>query len=235
MAYFRTSIDFEEAVFGCSASWNLRQRFGGEKMDFSRDIKSIILSSKITHPPTKIGKCLYRQVAEQLKRYNINPNGLVFLPSVDTKVDLFYGTDGLFFLPTLFPCVVTIDAFNLKSDKLFLLKSLWIDSFAGNFYSNADFQSDLFQYKSGFARWSKDNAKSIKETGNPLLKPADFRAYVSTVGRPENHFVMTPANVSTYKQRREFARLVSDYFLKVAGVLGIASHKKTASLSHNAP
>jgi hypothetical protein len=211
---FRTGQKFEEAVFGHSAGRDLFRRFGRDLTCFGRDLNSFIKSSGIDKPPTKIGACLYHQVVRQLNRFGINPEGLVFLPSVDTAVDL-YGVDGLFFLPSLFPHLVTIDAFNTDPRNILSLKESWIDSFGGEVYSDANFQSDLFLYKKGISEWRKDD-KNLSERSFFLVKPPDFRRYAKN-GRPENHFVLTPVDVGTYQRRKGFAKMVAGYFAKVSG------------------
>jgi hypothetical protein len=229
MAYYATGRDFEEAVFGHHSDnpiWNWRPR--RKKTAFGKDLKEVICSAKIKHPPTKIGECLYRQVARQLSSLKINPEGLVFLSSINTKADFFHGTDGFFFLPSLFPHLVTVDVFNLNPRGTFSLTGLresWIDSFSGEFYSEADFQSDMFLLKTGMLEW-KAAHKNFPAEFCPD-QPPDFREF-AVRGREENHFVLTPLHVSTYRRRREFAKLVAGYFAKVSG----ASNHKMALLSH---
>ena len=196
---YRIGIEFEKAVFGGHSGRNLFRRFGRDLTNFGTDLRDFIQSSGIQFPPTEIGECLYSQVVIQLDHLGIDPEELVFIPSVDTKVDL-YGVDGLFFLPSLFPHLVTVDTFNIETARLFRLRKNWIDEFIGDFYSNENFQSDMFLHKKGMAEWKKSGG-SLAEAYF-LTKSPDYRQYAKS-GRPENHFLLTPYHVG---KKREFAK-----------------------------
>lgn len=217
MQRFPTGPDFEEAVFGVRSNGaSLFRRFGNDLTTFGEDLNNFIRSSKIEKPPTQIGGALHHQVERQLEGLGIDPLGLVFIPSVDTSIDL-YGVDGLFYLPALFPHLVTVDAFNIDPLNLKFRKEKWIDSFEGEIYRNEKFQSDLFLFKNGVSRWRKDREMVASEKAF-LPEPPDLRRYGagSDSGRWKNRFVLTPLDVGTYEKRRDFAKLVAGYFAKVA-------------------
>lgn len=216
MAYYKSGYDFEKAVFGCRSHREFLEGLGSSKAGFAEDLKEIIRSATTKHPPTQIGECLYRQVARQLGSLDVDPEGLVFLSSVNTQADVSHGTDGFFFLPSLFPHLVTVDTFNMEPMEFLSweeLRELWIQSFTGEFYSESDFQSDLFLFKSGVSEWKAVNRR-LPSDFFPS-RPPDFRRFAIR-GREENHFVLTPYHVSTYQQRKEFARMVAGYFAKVS-------------------
>lgn len=217
---YRSGLDLEDAVFGRHSSGEeLIEKFGGQRPDFDKDVRRLIREgSGLRYPKTKIGQSLFVEVERGLKRFGLKSGGLVFLSAIDTKVDLRHFADGVFFLPSVPRFPVTIDTFNIDPKILRELKSSWVDSFEGQFYTSYDFQSDLFRYKVGLARWKKD-CKALSETGNITLPPADFRQYTN-IGRPENHFVLTPYHVGTYRRRREFAKMLVKYFAKVAKTTG---------------
>ena len=213
--FYRNGPDFEEAVFGKrSGGLKFVEKFWGQGIAFGPQIQKLLEESESFCPDTQIGQALYRQVAKQLRRYGIDPNGLIFLSAVNTGADAHHGTDGLFYLPSLYPHLVTMDAFNTDERNLKLRREMWIDSFPGQIYSDSDFQSDLFCHKKGFANWRKTHEMSgLSEEG--LLR-IDFRKD-SNAARPENHFVLTPGMIGSYEARRSFAKLVAGYFVKVAG------------------
>ncbi|MEK7116808.1 MAG: hypothetical protein AAB837_01415 [Patescibacteria group bacterium] len=227
MQHFFDGADFEAAVFGRAASGHLFRRFGRNLTTCGEDINRFVQSCEVEYPPTQIGHCLHHQVWRHLESLDINPNGLVFLPSTDTSIDL-YGIDGLFYLPALFPHFVSVDAFNTDSRNLRLQKEKWIDSCLSQKYSEWDYQSDLFLFKKGMIKWDADRRKCL-EKSLVLLPPPDYRFYSSTEGRWGNHLTLTPGDVQMYETRRQFARLVAGYFAKVAKA---SSHENMALLSH---
>jgi hypothetical protein len=208
--FYKTGSDLEKAIFDeQSEGLNLVREFWGKSASFGPDVKFLLEKSKTVHPNTKIGAALHRQVVRQLSR-DLDPNGLIFLSTINTKVDARHQTDGLFYLPSLYPHLVTVDAFNVPKEDTDWFRDKWIDDWGGNLYSESDFQSDLFRHKKGFATWRKTN-KFDAETFSRF----DFRPYTEE-NRPENHFVLTPSMIGTYEARRSFAKLVAGYFLKVA-------------------
>lgn len=214
---YRTGKEFEMAIFGAPPT---RPPASGTRRAyacFSDAIQDIIRSATTTHPPTTLGECLYHQVRLQLPRLGVRPDGLVFHSSLATKADLFHGTDGFFYLPSLYPHLVTVDAFRLDFTRLSELRAFWADSFAGQFYSDLDFQSDLFMFKTGLWEY-KNCGNRLPDPDTPLDSQPDFRRYARR-GREENHFVLTPIHVATYEQRRTFATMVAGYFGKVANMV----------------
>jgi hypothetical protein len=225
--FFKSGYDLEDAVFGRHSSGEkLVEKFGGQRPDFDKDVRTLIKESWSRYPPASIGKSFWLEVKRELERFGVNTNGLVFLSAIDTKVDLRHFADGVFFLPAIPKFPVTIDTFNLDPDLFRALKIFWVDSFEGAVYTPSDFQSDLFKYKIGLTKWKKDCQK-LSETGLTIQLPLDFRTYTN-YGRPENHFVLTPHHIVTYRRRREFAKMVASYFAKVAI---LPNHKNTAQQS----
>jgi hypothetical protein len=212
--FYKTGSDLEEAVFGKrSAGLDLVRKFWGQSVAFGPQIRSLLGKFDSFCPDTKIGQTLYRQIVRQLRRCGIDPQKLIFLPTVGTEADAHHYTDGLFYLPSLDPYLVTVDAYNVPERNLDVIREMFQDSFSGQFYSKADFQSDLFRYKKGFAEWRRScRVGNLPE--EDFLK-VDFRQY-SDAARPENHFILTPGNVGTYQARRSFAKMVAGYFVKVS-------------------
>jgi len=228
---FRSGSDLEDAVFDRHSSGEeLIEKFWGQKPDFDKDIKALIRESSTRFPETLFGKSFWLEVKRELDRLGLSYNGLVFLSAIDTKVDLRHFADGVFFLPSAPRFPVTIDTFNLDQRVFKALKSYWVDSFEGSVYGPSDFQSDLFRYKVGLTKWKKDCQK-LSETGLMIAQPNDFRTYTN-LGRPENHFVLTPYHVVTYRRRREFAKMVAGYFIEVAKTVSQREIENMAQLSH---
>ncbi|MEK7669414.1 MAG: hypothetical protein AAB350_02370 [Patescibacteria group bacterium] len=227
MKTYRSGHDLEDAIFGRHSSGEeLIAKFWGQRPDFDKDVKRLIMEGFDRHPDTPIGRSLFLLVEKWLSLIGVNPKGLVFLSAIDTKVDLRHFADGVFFLPSIPTFPITVDAFNIDWKELLFLRDSWIDSFEETIYTISDFQSDLFRYKVGFARWKKD-AKMLLAEKVILPLPADFRNYTA-YGRPENHFVLTPTNIGTHEHRREFARMVARYLAsKVFG-----QKRKTAQQSY---
>ncbi|MFA6270470.1 MAG: hypothetical protein WC657_04660 [Candidatus Paceibacterota bacterium] len=221
---FRSGSDLEDAVFGRHSSGEkLVEKFRDQRPDFDEDVRALIRDSYARYPEVLVGKLFWLEVKRELERLGVDPYGLVFLSAIDTKVDLRHFADGVFFLPSVPRYPVTIDTFNLDPGVQKALKDSWVDSFEGHVYTSSDFQSDLFRYKIGLTKWKKDCQK-LSETGLTIAQPKDFRQY-TTYGRPENHFILPPYHVVTYRRRREFAKMIAGYLLKV-------SCQNTAQLSH---
>ncbi len=208
---FKTGFDFEEAVFGCRSSGDrLVNRFLNKRVDLSDGVRRIIQTLDIKHPPTAIGEYLYNQMLRHLVRLGINPEELVFLPSVDTEVD-FCGVDGLFFLPSLFPCFVMIDVFNISPRQLLAEREIWIDTFPGREYSELDYRSDLWLFKRGMNIWKKENKEALEleaQGKGSVIRPKDFRQFADK-GRVKNHFIFTPLDT---RRCKDFSRIIAEYF-----------------------
>lgn len=201
---------FEERIFKKSSHPDLGKE---DYRSFKKSLKEIKDANGVCpYPDTNIGKSLHQQTEKELNRLGIDSTGLIILTAVGTKLDFFHSTDGAVCLPSLRPHVAKIDTFYINTQQLLLLKSRWVDSHAGEDYSNLDFQADLFSYKKGFWEY-------LKKTGNIFFENEmliDFR--LSDCPRPENHFILTPYQADTYRGRREFAKLVAGYFAKVSGL-----------------
>ena len=219
-----TGRDFEEAVFGLRSNDNLFERFGGRNANLADDVKAFIARSGVKCPDTNIGRALYSQMAREFNRLGIGHDRFVFLPSVDTELDLG-GIDGVVYHPLFFPRLITVDAFNIRG--LSLLRETWIDSFGGEFYSNLNLQSHLFLFKRGRKNWEKDNKEALENEargGLPVIRPKDLRQFADC-GRWENHLILTSADTETYEGRRAFAKLV-------VGCLVEVPNHEMALLSH---
>ena len=211
---FRTGWELEEAIFG-RHSGGLPVRYikikGKVGADFSDDMRALINRSEGVYPSTKIGRSLYNMVRKELERLGIDPTGLVFLDALDSRVDWFHYSDGVFYLPSQTGdpgLLVTMDVFNLGSQNLLKLQEFWMYTHEGVQYSRTDFQTDLFRYKQGWRKLEK-----LGEVKKVFQQVSDLRNY-ATKGRPENHFVLTPYHLE-YSQRRSFAKMVAGYFAKV--------------------
>lgn len=215
---YRTGPDLEEAIFDeRSGRLDLVREFWDVPASFGPDITTLLEKSKTVCPDTRLGWSLYRHVATQLRREHIDPRGLIFLSTVNTKADARHQTDGLFYLPSLHPYLVTVDVFNKKEPEIKKLRAKWEDSFEGNLYSNTNFQSDLYRFKKGVWEFRKE----LKKIGRTLSREEeesfgiDFRQYAKSF-RPKNHFILIPDDIRSYGARRSFAKLVVGYFLEVA-------------------
>lgn len=229
---FETGFDFERAVFGlCSSGDRLLGKFKGGRADFSEAVKAFIARSRIIHPSTKIGEALYLQMVREFDRLGVGHEELVFLPSVDTEIDLFHGADGVVFHPLFFPRLVLVDAFNIRPTVLLRLRETWIDSFNGKIYSWKHFLSDLFLFKKGKSKWRRDNKEALEQEAlgkGFVIRPKDFRQ-LAEYGRRKNEFILTPIDACTYEGRRLFAKLVVGYLCEIANE---PDHENTALLSH---
>lgn len=232
MKEYRSGMEFEEAIFGRHSSGlpvRYKNNHRKESADFNQDMRALISQSKSSYPNTNIGRSLYSMVKRELEGLGINAEKLVLLDALDTKVDWLHFSDGSFYLPSELPepgVVVTFDVFNLDPKQLVCLKESWIDSFLGEVYSGADFQSDLFRYKKCLFRWMKlypdDNRK-----GTLLSTLPDFWEFTEH-GRPENHFIFTPFHLGTYRRRRDVAKMVVGYLVK-------AIKEKTEKMAQQSP
>lgn len=224
-----TGRDFEEAVFGLRSGGNLFERFGGRNANLADDVKAFIARSSIAYPQAPIGEALYFQMAREFDRSGIGHEGFVFLPSVDTELDLG-GIDGVVYHPQFFPRFIMVDAFSIRPRELFLLRETWIDGFSGKFYSNEQFQSDLFLFKKGLTKWKRDNKEALEQEAlgkGFVIRPKDFRQLVE-YGRRKNEFILTPSDAGTYEGRRLFAKMVVGRFYEVAKE---SNHQDMALLS----
>jgi hypothetical protein len=216
MRRYGSGYDFEDAVFGRHSSGDLFERFGAGRANFSADLLRAIGSSESAFPDTKIGRSLHGLLSKCLDEQKIDPVGLVFVSTVNTKIDLNHYCDGFFFLPSLPNLPITIDAFCIGEKRLWELKNFWIDIFNGHHYSLFDLQNDLFLYKRGLTRWraEKPQLGFVSTEMTPLSILPDFRRYADH-GRPENHFILTPEYATAYEGRRFFSTMLAKYFAKV--------------------
>lgn len=213
MKIYRSGLEFEDAIFGRHSSGDkLIEKFLGAKINFDKDIRYLIRNTTSSYPNTIIGQLLFGGVEKELRGLKLDVSGFKFVSAIDTKVDLRHFADGLFYLPSVPRFPTTIDTFNIDPAILVGLRDRWIDSFSGSFYSEYDFQTDLFRFKKG--------ALVIKRNGDwknrKQFKGLDPREYATGDGRPENHFILTPSDVGTYEGRRRFVKLIAGYFAKVA-------------------
>lgn len=207
MSTYRNGFDFERALFGKDSSKRITSQEYRRNTRFSEEALLAIKNREVDCPNTKIAKSLHFFVSKGLANLGISSEGLIFIPTLDTVMDTDHFTDALFYLPSLPFRVVTIDAFIIRENQIVELKDLWIDSFEGEYYTLSNFQTDLYSYKEGLRVWLK--------SGRPPSELVDYRLY-SKSSRPENHFVITPYNVSNYRRRREFGQMVAQYFHKEA-------------------
>jgi hypothetical protein len=218
---------FQNLVFGCHIEdgglTHIVEKDEDEEANFQGDIKEIIKNhSGLDYPNTRIGRSIYSMVKERLNYFGINSEGLLFLSTINTKVDIKHYTDGFFFLPSIPTHPVTLDVFYTDPDRLHSLKDFWMKTSEEGCYSKSNFQSDLFSYKKGMQIWK--NWKKLRDeallTKNEKLKhhdlflvfPSDFRKYAYVHrGRPENHYILTPYDVLTSQRRKEFAWQIAEY------------------------
>jgi uncharacterized protein YaaR (DUF327 family) len=216
---YATGSELEKAIFDEESSGlALVREFWDVPASFGPDITTLLEKSKTVCPDTRLGWSLYRHVLRELRREYIDSRGLIFLSTINTKADARHQTDGLFYLPSLHPYLVTVDVFNKKESEIKKLRAKWEDSFEGNLYSNTNFQSDLYRFKKGVSEFKKElkKIKRILSREEEESLQIDFRQYAKSF-RPENHFILTPQDIRSYGSRRSFAKLVVGYFLKVAG------------------
>jgi hypothetical protein len=231
MLKFKSGYELEDAIFGChSSGGSLVERFAGQRPDFDKDVKRLIRqSSHQKYPGTQIGRSIFHYAKEELEKLGVNCKGFVFLTAINTKVDLKHFADGIFYLPSVLRFPVTVDTFNIDTKELLELRDSWIDKFEGRVYSDSDFQTDLFRYKAGVSTWRKEALVAASE-GHEIFPPTDFREYTD-YGRPENHFVLTPFHLTTYRQRRKFAKMLARYLASKA----VAEHAAVKQKCHHKP
>jgi len=210
MKRYGSGEEFEELFFGRHSSGNRLRIADGEELSFDDAANQVIddiCESDIKHPDTRMGAAFHSSIVKELQELGINANGFVLKTTIDTDLDLGFESDGLLFLPVAPRFPLTIDLFNI--DKAVLPRDLWIDSWEGNF-SWEDYQSALYQFKTGMAKWKEDNKKALEE-GFVVIKPLDLRVYTDR-SRPKSHFIVTPYDAGTYVGRRRFANNVAKYF-----------------------
>lgn len=212
MSYYRNGFDFEIALFGKDSSKRVASQKPWRYTNFSEEVLLAIKNRISDCPDTRIAKSLYSAVFRDLSSFGVDPSGMIFVTTLDTVIDVNHYTDAFFYLPSLPSRLVTIDAFNINEDLLQRLKDFWIDSSKEKVYSFANFQTDIFSYKDGM--------KIATKNGRTISQNVDYRV-LSKFWRPENHFVITPYNVSNYRRRREFAFMIARYFYKEALKQGI--------------
>lgn len=206
--HFRSGPAFEQAIFGCHSTGILNN---GVKRNFSRDMKRFVKSSRhdSLYPNTWFGENLYFGVKSALDRVGIDTRGFFFRSSLDSRVDISHGADGIFYLPSLPEIPVTIDLFNIDSLSCSILRERW--SGLGS-YSEYDFQKDLFFQKWGMKRHHKSESGLDTIEWTKIFNPPDYRKYCSRP-RNENHFVLTPYYLVSRENRHKFTHLVADYFV----------------------
>lgn len=226
MRRYGSGEEFEELFFGRHSSGNRLRIKDSEELLFEEVASQIIdeiRKSDIKHPDTRMGAAFHSRIVKELEELGIDANGFGLATTIDTDLDLGFEADGLLFLPAVPRSPVTIDLFNI--DRAALPRNLWIDSRVGNF-SWEDYQSALYQFKTGMAKWKEDNKKALEE-GFVVIKPLDLRVYTDR-GRPRSHFIVTPYDAGTYVGRRRFANNVARYFASKVASQGL----KTAQKSH---
>lgn len=213
----RSGQDYELEIFDHASSGQISEEVLAEiGENFSESAENLIDGSKMIHPNRRVGKSLYRLVQNRLKKVGIDPGGLRFLDALDTSLDWFHFSDGLFYLPSI-PgrpgLVVTIDAFNIETKRLTHLRDLWWFEYKGDNYSSLNLQTDLFQYKDGLKMWKKMTEQAAEFEFDLVLADDDFRK-LAIKGRPENHLVITPYHTEKSESRRVFAQMVANYLIK---------------------
>lgn len=221
------SGDFEMRITDRRSSGrSLVKRYYGQVSDFSDDIQTIIAEPGDSFPATKIGRSLYDLLKHQFEKRRIETEGFVLRSTVDTKVDAHHFTDMVGWLPSVPMLPFTIDFFNISSVDMDALRSFWARGFSGDVYSQTDEQTDLFLFNKGLFAWRKEKGIVPRANLAPFQKRVtfvpekmhpvpfwDFRPYADGVGRPENHFILTPYHVETSERRKNFANMIADYLL----------------------
>lgn len=222
---FKSGLDFEDFVFGRhSDGKEMKSKFLDQRPDFDRDVKFLINSNPgVKHPNTYVGEDFFRRLDCRLRRRGVDTEGLSFLSTIGSMVDLKHYADGVVYLPAVPEFPITIDVYKIDEKDINQLREKWFESFPGQYYTFADFQSDLFRYKAGRAKWLNDVRKA-RSMGFELNEPADFREY-TYVRRPENHFVWTPRDVTRHG-RKLFVCVFADYLVSKI------SRPETDLLSH---
>lgn len=231
--------DFERLITGHrSGGRSLVERFKGERSDFSNDMQAIICLSEESLPPTQIGKSLYDLLKHQFERRGIKTEGFILRSTVNTKVDAHHFTDMVAYLPSMPDLPITIDFFSISSCDLDALRSLWARDSKARVYSQLDEQTNIFLFKEGLSVWRKEKGiipradlslfrrkiGSVPDWAQPV--PFwDFRRFAVGIGRPENHFILTPYHIETSERRKNFANMIADYLLQ-------AFRHNTAQQSH---
>ena len=205
----KSGYDLEDKIFDRHSSGDrLVKKFKRKRKDFSVDLTRLISESSCIYPNTKVGESLYWLIKKELEKLGVDATGFVFVSAIDSITDARHFSDGVFYLPSVHQFPVTVDAYNIDSKSLNLLKDFWIDDFSGDRYKIADFQSDLFRHKNGSVEWKRNNQTSEAE-GFLLVKPVRQH---TRKRRPENHFVITPRDIGDRAGKRAFARMVARYF-----------------------
>lgn len=220
---FKSGLDFEDFVFGRhSDGERMRIKFFGWRPVFDRDAWSLIRNNpEIKHPNTLVGEDFFRRLDLKLRRRAIDTSGLVVLPTIGSMLDLRHYADCLIHLPAVSEFPITIDLFLIENNISRMLRGKWSEGLEN--YSFFDFQSDLFRWKTGRAKWLKD-LQTARSEGYDLAEPDDFRFYVECC-RPENHFIWTPQDVLRHG-RKFFSTIFADYLANKIPC------PKTALLSH---
>ncbi len=229
---------FEKLITGHRSSGRLLvERFRGQGSNFSDDIQAIISGCGDPFPPTQIGRSLYDLLKHQFEKRRIETEGFVLRSTVDTKVDARHFTDMVGWLPSVPVLPFTIDFFNISSIDMDALRSFWVRGFSGELYSQTDEQTDLFLFNKGLFAWRKKRGIVPRANLAPFQKRVtfvpekmhpvpfwDFRPYADGLGRPENHFILTPYHVETSERRKNFANMIADYLLTSCHNMAQQSH-----------
>lgn len=219
--HYRDFRAFEDAVFGRSLGGNLSNSYKSFR-SFDDSARAVIENfrkgSIPACPKTRLARLIYSSVLSQIGKSGIDGR-LVLLSSRGTELDIHHESDGLFLLITKIGgekekvYLATIDLYNLDSNVCEILKSRWIDE-SRDVYSPKKFQSDLYSQKNGLAVLLKGGHKITE--WNKIFHPVDLRG-LGEISRPENHFVLTPYYTESWKRRKEFSKLIADYFIREAG------------------
>src|SRR3989344_2518472 len=142
---FKSGLDFEDFVFGRhSDGEEMKLRFSGQQPDFDRDVMSLLRNNQgVRYPDTYVGEDFFCRLDWQLRFRGINTEGVTFLPTIGSMVDLRHYADGLIYLPAVPEFPITIDLFLIDSEKICQLREKWFEEFSGTYYTFFNFQSDL--------------------------------------------------------------------------------------------
>ncbi len=225
MRTFKTGVELEEYIFGprleAPDMSSIVKESGDQRgQRFAIEVLKVIAAAGRPYPDTKFGKLFHNSMVECLRSKRIDPKGFVFLPALDTAADYFYQTDGVLYVPSLHPKVVTIDAFNVTATRYLELKEKWKREWSEAQssetlrvkYSEQKFQSDLYRFKQGWKVWMRDREEGVWGSSEPDFRdlcPPGKRLFV-------NHFILTPYDLPRHTK---FAEMVSGYFSRAAETL----------------
>ncbi len=229
----RTGRAFERLFIGSSTDLDylFEQKYDIPELksgtDFARDVPKFIKASKklgIRCPNTPIAKRMFYGLKNRLTKILKREVDLWFLPTGNveegTFLDAFHYTDVVIHISGI-NTILTLDLYYVENEIIDFLKEKWIKSFnRKTWYTEANFQDDLFRYKKGLKVVKKLIKAKLggREASLFPIEKSDLEIRDLSVFRPSNHFIVTPDHISVRRKRLNFLNFLARYYVDLVKI-----------------